>query len=259
MLLPTHEQTIVSDYLQLQNRKTIQERYNLSNYKFYSIMNRHGVTLRNLRANSQYSKEAFVDFDNDPLAAYFYGLILSDGNLYKGKIQLNCQASDLVILQHLKDYINSPAKIHYRASTNSYLLAFADQLLVERLIAQGLEPAKSNKERLPNFNWQKSPDFIRGLLDGDGCISLSTSGSPSVDLCGSAEIVDGFICFVEKHIQTKKHKVKRHVHASGLCRVGYYGSEAMELLNIVYYDQCMSIPRKTIAVQELRERKNGIH
>lgn len=259
IITSNQELEIVSYYLECENRDTVRSRYNLSLYKFYDVMRRHGVANKNYRHHSLYNKNAFRNFNLDSKAAYFYGLILSDGNLFNGRVQFNCQAQDSPILEELRSYIGSSSKIHYLKRNNSSYFSFADKRIVERLVEQGLEAKKSNQEKLPLFDWINSPDFIRGLIDGDGSISISTSGSPSIDLCGSYEVVNGFISYVDRHIQPKVHKNARLSHLSGLYRVGYYGDEAVRLLKNLYYDGCTAIPRKQQSVNKIMEKRNELY
>lgn len=252
-LLTKDQEIIIVDYYNLtKNRVETCLKFNLKNSTFYSTLKRNKVKPdSNHQQNYSYNLEAFSDFEKDNKAAYFYGLLLSDGCILdNGTVQLALKSTDKIILEELKRYIGSSLPLVYRITTEGYesfSLHFRNRLLNNNLIPQGFIPRKSGNEKLPVFNWLDSPDFFRGLIDGDGAISISTSGSSTVKLHSSYEVVNGFISFVNKHIGTGKTKIpklSRKFETGSLYNVAFHGITAVKILSILYYTGCLTIPRK---------------
>ena len=183
------------------NRKTV-----------YSILNKEKI-INKQRYNYKRGKvndNAFYDFENDRLAAYFYGWILTDGCLSdKGNISLALQSNDEYIVNRLLEYVGSNRKANehkivrgdkvYLSSRGS----FCDKIIIERLVAQGLSPRKSGKETLPNFNWldgKTSKDFWQGCLEGDGWVFVKGK-QRQIGLLGSEELLTGLSSFVKIFVE----------------------------------------------------------
>lgn len=153
-------------------------------------------------------------------------------------------------MEEFNDYIGSVRDLRYRVTKegySSYAVVFRNRLITNSLVHQGLSPRKSGNEKLPKFNWIDNPDFFRGLVDGDGAISISTSKSSSIELHNSLEIVTGFIDFVNKHVVHSKNKTPTLISTfenGSLYSVGFYGKTAVEILKILYYKDCLAIKRK---------------
>lgn len=255
LLTIEQEKEVIAYYKTCKSNAKTSEMFNIELYNLYAILKRNNVKRESYNSkNLKYNLEAFLDFDSDPLAAYFYGLLLTDGCLTKDtSIRLNLKSTDEQILLDFNKYIGSPSLLNKRTTKDghtSLTACFKNKTLIERLINQGLTQKKSGNEKLPNFKWIDSIDFFRGMIDGDGCISISTSGSTSIEFWNSLEVVNGFIEFVETKVNIKKKrnpKLVKSFKTGELYGVGFYGEEAATILNILYYDGCTSIARKVSA------------
>lgn len=79
----------------------------------YSILNKENL-INKQRYNYKRGKineNAFSDFENDRLAAYFYGWVITDGCLSdKGNMALSLQSSDGYIVNKLLEYVGLDRK-----------------------------------------------------------------------------------------------------------------------------------------------------
>lgn len=145
------------------------------------------------------NENAFSDV-NEPECAYFYGWLLTDGNLRKTKyahsVTIELSLKDAEVLESLQAYINNGNMIRVRhredqrtRNTNSMCsFAFQYEPITKRLIDFGLEPRKSLRELCPK-EFLFNRDFWRGALEGDGYLS-KLDGCTKMQLCGSEELMN---------------------------------------------------------------------
>lgn len=123
--------------------------------------------------------------------AYYLGLMMSDGyiqsNLYNKEIGIALKTEDKYILDKLNNYI-SPKKqvVKYR---NSYKWKIVSPKMYKDLEKYGIVENKSHSEyHYPNIPKEFDKDFIRGYFDGDGCITIKSTGYIVVSICGNSSI-----------------------------------------------------------------------
>lgn len=123
--------------------------------------------------------------------AYFLGLLMSDGyiqtNLYNKEVGIALQCKDYYILEKLNNYI-SPKKILSKYK-NSYKWKVASSIMYNDLEKYGITENKSHSEYVyPTIPKEFDRDFIRGYFDGDGCISIKSTGYNVISFCGNSKI-----------------------------------------------------------------------
>ena len=137
----------------------------------------------------------FSDIDTEA-KAYFVGYLLADGCITKHngeyrQIQLHLSIRDIDILNRLKEETESNRKIYISPDGNRCMFRDNSYIMAEDLARFGIVPNKTGLE---------DPDFsdipthllrhtIRGLIDGDGWISISHTSTgrtvTSIGICGS--------------------------------------------------------------------------
>lgn len=111
--------------------------------------------------------------------AYVVGIFTSDGNLSSDGRHLNITSKDKEMIETARSLLNLKNVIGTKSrGTGSerkyYTLQFGDINFYEFLISIGLHPAKSKtltKVLVPRCYFV---DFLRGCIDGDGCIDSFT-------------------------------------------------------------------------------------
>ena len=138
--------------------------------------------------------QAFAN-PNEVETAYFYGWLLTDGNLQEKKyghnVVIELSLKDIEILESLQSYIANGNIIRTRdrfdkRTGNTYSscsFAFQYEPITKRLIDFGLVPRKSLCEECPN-EFLFNSDFWRGVLEGDGYLSKITTCT-KMQICGS--------------------------------------------------------------------------
>ena len=141
--------------------------------------------------------------------SYFLGLIYADGCNYKnrGVFEIDLQERDEHILLSLKNAIGYEGPLyHYDDSKRkaSYqtmsCLQISDNHICESLEKHGVVERKSLVLKFPEFlNDELIPHFIRGYVDGDGCIYYSKNNGIYCSLIGTKDF-----CFHIKDILASK-------------------------------------------------------
>lgn len=137
--------------------------------------------------------ESFFETIDTEEKAYFLGWMLSDGYVVKPKnkgyvIGIDLQIEDKYILEHFREVIkldkSAPLldQVRRNCSANNRIkesyqsrLAFRSNKMAADLSKYGVVPHKSHTVRFPyGVGEEMVHHLIRGLFDGDGCISGRT-------------------------------------------------------------------------------------
>lgn len=123
--------------------------------------------------------------------AYYLGLLMSDGyinkTIYNKEVGLALKASDKYILDKLNNYV-SPEKlvVKYR---NSYKWHVVSPKMYDDLMQYGIVENKSHIDySYPNIPKEFDKDFIRGYFDGDGCITIKSTGYIVISICCNSKV-----------------------------------------------------------------------
>ena len=103
--------------------------------------------------------------------AYVLGLWFADGYIdSKKNIFSICQhKKDQYLLRMILQEMQSACSL--TSSGNTKVLKITSKKIVEDIVRLGGKPCKSLDVKFPSIPKKFLPDFIRGLWDGDGCIS----------------------------------------------------------------------------------------
>ena len=147
--------------------------------------------IRGTRGRTTYKiRENYFDFIDDENKSYILGLLYADGNNQMSPlhtITLQLQEGDKKILEKIRDLVfisdrplayvksgkmTSRGKEYIRQA--SWSLRICNKHISYKLNDWGLVENKTYKILMPNFlNNKLIRHFIRGYLDGDGCISYT--------------------------------------------------------------------------------------
>jgi len=120
-------------------------------------------------------------------SAYVFGLLITDGSMYI-KYDLSGDVSQYVLSfksidRYLVECINTTMSSSYKVSCFKYnecklgmyyQLSITNVYICKKLISLGMVQKKSKVVKFPDFIPDEfMPDFVRGVFDGDGCISFS--------------------------------------------------------------------------------------
>ena len=184
--------------------------------------------------------------------AYLLGYILADGCIiegtykgYSGALKFGVQKRDIDILEKIRQELRSEHAISVVG--NAAHLCITSQKIVNNLKKLGIAYRKSLREKVPDVPQQYLRDFIRGVIDGDGGISFTKKGYPTLQLCGGKRVT----AFVRDHFLANLHVYstigKRTKSKSGnfyLFAIGYRGNSAKTITTYLYHDASLYLDRK---------------
>ncbi len=201
--------------------------------------------------------------------SYLVGFILADGCIVEGTydgysdaLKFGVQKSDIDILYKIKKELHSDHKIS--EVKRAVHLTITSSKIVNDLKKLGVSYRKSLREKVPPVPGGYIKDFIRGLVDGDGGISLNEREFPTLSYCGGARIVT----FVRNHfleefgIFSKVHK-RSSIRNKNLylASITYRGNSAKKLIAYLYKDSSLYLDRKyhlalRCLARDIKPRKN---
>ena len=133
--------------------------------------------------------------------AYWLGFLYADGNVSStiNNVELSLSAADTEHLEKYRAFLKneSPVKVsNVTCDGKKYSrcrLTVSNKHLKEQLISLGCTPNKSLKLKFPKdiFKYDELKyHFIRGYIDGDGCISFTSSGRLHLQIIGTKEFLN---------------------------------------------------------------------
>ena len=250
--------------------------------KISYYINRYVGARSNREAALKYhcNEKYFSKIDTEE-KAYWLGFIYADGyvqhNQYSKYFGIALGIQDIGHLEKLKKCIDAdhPIKVYQPSesstnySTNQYCrLHITSNLLYDDLVAYGVVEHKTNIVKAPVISTKMIPHFIRGYLDGDGCITTytkknhktTTSGihrEYAVKILGTKELLDFIKSYIEqnnfakigRYYAKRKGETVKSLELSG-------NSQVHAFLKSIYENSTIYLDRK---YQRYRDLCNLLH
>lgn len=247
--------SIFSDY----DKKYMRENYLCMPYK--QIANHIGFTERQVRSwinnncdlkNRKFNDKYFSSIDTHN-KAYWIGFIYADGYVIKNDISRNyelgieLQARDVKLLEDFNNELGGSHAIKYMhkekyicdnplpSKTNSVVLRIYSKQIVSDLINCNVIRNKTKFSIFPIVEDHLFFDFLRGYIDGDGCIYVNKhkiSASQVHVTSAHREVLD--------YIRNKlsEYNIKSYVYKETDAKYRIYINykDAINLLDLIYYD-----------------------
>lgn len=187
---------VIADYRAGDPMDVLGERYSVSRASIARLLAKHEVVLRSQsEARRQYAlDETYFDDINLPDRAYYLGFLWADGcnKTYDNTVQIILSRKDEDMLVNFRAAMKSEGIIrHYvQRTVTGKLCEYSDyciysQRVSKRLEELGMVRAKTYAADLglpKGLRPEMLRHFVRGLIDGDGCIWLSKRGAFDVNV-----------------------------------------------------------------------------
>ena len=193
--------------------------------------------------------ERYFDTIDTQDKAYMLGLLYADGNRSgsANSIFISLQERDKNILVKMKQCLDSDAPLHFIDNSNIpntqnlYALLITSKHMAESLYKYGIVPCKEFKTTFPYFlDDRLIRHFIRGYLDGDGCIDKKYK---RVILTGTVMLLSGVKEYLENKLGV--HCTMRHYKNNITCDIQIAGNRQSKMvLDYLYDDANLYIERK---------------
>ena len=179
--------------------------------------------------------------------AYFLGIMFSDGSVSKNQFYLKLKDEDVVVA--FKKALECDYQILHNVSPyNNYILEVSSTEMCNDLINLGCIPNKTKVLQFPNIPKNLYKHFIRGFMDGDGCIRVgSTLGKCMFDITSASY----------SFIQQLKSAIEPHAIHVGISKENKYdvwhlrcaGKQVKLILDWLYRDSTIYMQRKYFKYQ----------
>ena len=184
--------------------------------------------------------------------AYLLGFILADGciiqGIYKGysdSLKFGVQLRDVDIIKKIKKELSSDHKIS--VVKNAAHFCIASRSLVDDLKSHNISYRKSLREKLPLVPHKYVRDFIRGIIDGDGSLSLDKKNYPTISVSGGRAPLE----YIRNHIfqRFELYSVLSRITYSKdakrfLYQISYRANSAKTIIDYLYKNATLYLNRK---------------
>lgn len=251
------EDQIIERYTNGESSEKISADLGINGTTVCRILKRRGIDLRSPSQRHRILPlfEDYLDNMDTEEKAYFLGFMYADGNVSSsmGAFSLTLHNKDIEILQRFSNLFYGEDRTVSRKEPYVTLSIYSLHMK-EKLISYGCMPNKTFKTKMPTFLRQDLVrHFIRGLYDGDGCISTS-SNMIRVILTGSLtfleEVKDAILSYkpsIQPIIRLTKHKTNVADMVMGK------QADCVDFLNWIYQDATIYLSRKYISYHSVLE------
>lgn len=249
-------QDICERYRQGESMQSLAASYKRGTIKpIKRVLEQNGVTLRtNDEAIHKYHcNYHYFDQIDTPNKAYILGFLYADGCNYmnnKNAVyhwQIELQMRDADILRDMMREIEYDGRlrevVHHSASMcdrRQVMFYVCNRHMCEALCLAGVHPRKTYNATWPTWMPDELvPHFIRGLMDGDGCIHAKGH----VSIAGTTDLIEGVRNAIERltGLSTKLDRCN-NAGQTVACRINI--REAKQFLDWIYKDADLKLKRK---------------
>ena len=221
----------------------------------------NGIDIVNYQNITKFNENIFDNIDNE-YKAYWLGFIYADGYISSSDNNFELSLS-IIDLDHLNKFNEFMEHIHNNVKIGDS--KYGDKIfkrcrwgvtnkhLWEILNSYGCTPKKSLTLKFPNESIFIESDkyskeelirhFIRGYVDGDGCLSFQNKEHTvaSMSLLGTED----FLTTLQQYIPEKTHKLQNNSKESCITKVLTYNCRtAYKVASYLYNDSYIYLDRK---------------
>lgn len=172
-----------------------------------------------------------------PSMAWVLGVICADGNLQQGKNcygRLRIGMQDKDVLEKIREAMDSTHPITRRTCGKSWYwtLEIGSVAIFDDLVAIGVTPNKSTTITFPEMPKEYLSHFVRGYVDGNGCIYEYKGGTAANVASGSIEFLRAvFEICSSLGIKGYLRESPRYAHS-----ISFFSQGASDFLQWIYQD-----------------------
>ena len=210
------KQEIIKYYLsQPMTMKQVEDKYELSHPTITKIL-KDVSKYTKAKLNNPNMKEHFFQEINEEAKAYFLGLLISDGNVFKdntgrqASISITLDLKDEYMLEKFKEVLQVNTSVGHDGRGCGQI-AVRSNIMAEDLAKYGVVPRKSYNTYLPLISKEMMPHLIRGIFDGDGSIMAKPNPSNdghnrflhSISFCGTHQLMEDISNYILENLGIK--------------------------------------------------------
>lgn len=250
-LSQTQQQKIASRYLAGEYSTVLAKDFHVTVNTILNRLRRQGIAIRNNSdCRRRFALDEFAFSRITPESAYWIGFLMADGSIAGNAIRLELAVKDISHIEKFRTFLKSEHKIAIQSRVRKYnnakkkyitgLFIVCSDRLSEDLGKLGVVPRKTFTATVaPPL--AMSPDFWRGVIDGDGCLYMHQSKYPAITLTGSGPLVTQFITFAKRASPLLAAGL---VKQAGVFQFHATGRPAIPIISVLYKDASVFLDRK---------------
>jgi hypothetical protein len=198
--------------------------------------------------------------------SYIIGFIQGDGHNeqsstgHKGRISLEISERDIDILDKLELALEDIVKVsrstrirttNFKDNSKSVILKIFNKSFRQELTKYVPVGKKSETVSAPiNFENFSERDYIRGLIDSDGSLGLTSNNKPFISFCTKSEALKDFILANIKKIIGAEKQINRNTR-DGIYNISLFNEDAVNYVKYLYAGSEIYLDRKYIKFEEM--------
>jgi hypothetical protein len=246
------ERQICQEYLVNKKTSDIAKRFDIDCSTVRDIVRRNGFNVRTISESVRKFKFNYSFFENidSESKAYYLGFIISDGCINRNCLVITIQERDSYILENFKNMIDFDGKlynINYKKRNENFSNQKSINLISNKLVSDlskyGVISNKSHKTKFPNIPDYLYHHFIRGVFDGDGCVSISGK-TLNFNIVGNKELIEEIQLILIKNCNLNRTKFGKS-KSENIVYVRYGGNlQCKKIFDYLYQDSNIFLQRK---------------
>lgn len=201
--------------------------------------------------NSFYKvNETFFKKINSEISAYWFGLLLADGNMLYDSKKGYSVGLGLIDKEHIKRFlmdIQSDSLLRKEVYGNKrnpfYSVRINNKAFCAYLFEKGMIPNKTKVLTFPTCIPNKYMNhFIRGYWDGDGSYTITKNGYFYLSVVGTKSFITVLAKLLKEKCLLQSLKVEKHT--GELYRFRENGKEAQKICDYLYKNAYLFLHRK---------------
>ena len=203
------------------------------------------VNYRTKKWGLDYSKKKLLDehyFARNDMASYYWaGFLAADGWIegIRNRVGLALKAYDIGHLEKFKLAVGSSHDICPFMSNTAFRIRFNSEIMVRDLEHNfNITPAKTHTYAMPYIEEDYLLlEFLRGYIEGDGCLYKTASGRIQLSLCSARkEFLEEFkeICGILLN-KVIKQEITLNINPKGqVFSIAFVLDDSRDLINLLY-------------------------
>ena len=189
-----------------------------------------------------------------PDHAYFFGFAQTDGNHYagagqKGRLTIELSERDDAVLHAFTALFDVYSRVSYRERTTNFgphrsaTWTISDLAFRRELLELGLPTGRKSATVAPPPTLFRVQDYLRGLVDGDGCVGFTRTGRPFVGFVTASQALAEFFCAQALEVAGAYRTPNRNSR-DDVYNLMVAGDPAASLATWLYPGGCLALERK---------------
>ena len=169
--------------------------------------------------------------------AYILGFITADGCVKNNRLSFALNNKDIEILYKFSNEFGEGINVGFIGKKKNCYMAISSPIIIQDLKELGIEERKTFTVKPPlNIPLEYIKDYIRGYLDGDGCVCISKNRLRVDFRCN--EYIGIFLKEnINKLVNSKTNLVKTETKNGTIYSLQYWDNKAITLLDWIYSNE----------------------